>query len=63
MRLNGAAEVISVLAVVAALAATLVVAQPIFAGDDGTRFSGPTHPTEPGGKGRKGGHTPIVVQV
>lgn len=54
MRLNGAAALISLLAVVVALATTLFVARPIFAGGYDERFSGPTHPTEPGGKKGRG---------
>ena len=61
MRLNGAAALISVLAVSAVLAATVSVAGPVATDIDGVRMSGPTHPIEPGGKGR-GGETPVVVR-
>jgi hypothetical protein len=40
----------SLTALALALAATLFIAEPLPSGDDQTRLSGPTHPTEPGGK-------------
>lgn len=60
MRLSGRMALATVV-VVTTLAGTLFVLGP--ATGDETLFSGPTHPVEPGGKGKKGQRAPEVVRA